>query len=91
MAPEGYTLQGTKCSKETVTYETKVVPKNDKNDYSHIMVEGASKATILDITEVQTKKYSQMAGLDLIVDVADGAKLESNQTSAELRLVPRHK
>ena len=91
MAPEGYTLQGTKCSKETTTYETKVVPKNDKNDYSHIMVEGASKATILSITEVQTKKYSQMAGLDLIVDVADGAKLENNQTAAELRLVPRHK
>jgi hypothetical protein len=91
MAPEGYVLQGTKCSKETVTYETKVVAKSEDNDYSHVMIEGASKATILGIEEVQTKKYFSMKGYDLIVDVADNAKLENNQTTAELRLVPRHK
>ena len=75
---EGYVLQGTKCSKETVTYETKVVAKSEDNDYSHVMIEGASKATILGVEEVQTKKYSSMKGYDLIVDVADNAKLENN-------------
>ncbi len=91
MAPEGYTLQGNKCTKETVTYETKVVPRSADNDYSKVLVPGATKAVIVEVEEVDTKKYSSMKGHDLIVDVEDGAQLVENQTPAELRLVPRNK
>ena len=91
MAPEGYILQGNKCTKETITIETKVVPKNANNDYSNVFIDGASKAEIISIDEVDSKKYSAMNGCDLIVDVADGAQLENNQTEAVLRLIPRNK
>lgn len=91
MAPEGYTLKGDKCTKETVTYETKVVPKNAKNDYSKVLVPGATKAVVVEIKEVDTKKYSSMKDYDLIVDVADNAQLVDNRTDATLRLVPRNK
>lgn len=91
MAPEGYVLKGDQCTKETVTYETKVVPRSPKNDYSKVLVPGATKAVVVEIKEVDTKKYSSMKGYDLIVDVADGTQLVDNRTDATLRLVPRNK
>ena len=89
MAPEGYELNGTECSRETVTIETKVVPKKDNNDYSDVIIEGATKAIIKDVQEVETKKYSSLNGYDLICDVDDAATFTENQCEAELVLKKR--
>ena len=89
MAPEGYELNGTECSRETVTIETKVVPKKDNNDYSDVIIEGATKAIIKDVQEVETKKYSSLNGYDLICDVDDAARFTENQCEAELVLKKR--
>lgn len=89
MAPAGYTLTNGKCTKEVVTRETKVVKRSNNGDYSHVMVEGSSKAVIVGIEEVDTKKYTALNGHDLIVDVADDAELKNGNCEGELVLKRR--
>lgn len=89
MAPTGYVLKDGVCTKEVVTRETKVVPRSETGDYSHILVDGASKATIVSVEEVDTKKYSSLNGHDLIVDVEDSAELKSGTCEGQLVLKKR--
>lgn len=89
MAPAGYVLKNGVCTKEVVTRETKVVKRAENGDYSHIMVDGASKATIVSVEEVDTKKYSSLNGHDLIVDVDDSAELTSGTCEGQLVLKKR--
>ncbi len=89
MAPEGYELKGARCYKTITTTITKVVPKSENGDYSHISVDNADKAVIINIETVSTKKYSTLAGYDLICDVEDGAELTDGYCEAELRLKKR--
>jgi hypothetical protein len=89
MAPQGYVYENGKCTKEVVTRETKVVKRSENGDYSHVMVEGASKATIVSIDEVDTKKYSSLNGYDLIVDVEDNAELVNGTCEGQLVLKKR--
>jgi hypothetical protein len=89
MAPAGYVLENGKCTKEVTTRETKVVKKSENGDYSHVMVEGASKAIIVNVEEVDTKKYSSLNGHDLIVDVEDSAELKNGTCEGQLVLKKR--
>lgn len=89
MAPAGYVLSNGKCTKEVTTRETKVVKRSENGDYSHVMVEGASKAVIVSIEEVDTKKYSSLNGYDLIVDVEDKAELANGTCEGQLVLKKR--
>ncbi len=89
MAPTGYVLKDGICTKEVVTRETKVVPRSETGDYGHILVDGASKATIVSIEEVDTKKYSSLNGHDLIVDVEDSAELKNGTCEGQLVLKKR--
>lgn len=89
MAPAGYVLENGKCTKEVTTRETKVVKKSENGDYSHVMVEGASKAIIVNVEEVDTKKYSSLNGHDLIVDVEDNAELANGTCEGQLVLKKR--
>lgn len=89
MAPAGYVLANGKCTKEVTTRETKVVKRSENGDYSHVMVEGASKAVIVSVQEVDTKKYSSLNGYDLIVDVEDNAELVNGTCEGQLVLKKR--
>lgn len=89
MAPAGYVLENGKCTKEVTTRETKVVKRAENGDYSHVMVEGASKAVIVKVEEVDTKKYSSLNGYDLIVDVEDNAELTNGTCEGQLVLKKR--
>ena len=89
MAPAGYVLENGKCTKEVTTRETKVVKRSESGDYSHVMVEGASKAVIVSVEEVDTKKYSSLSGHDLIVDVEDNAELTNGTCEGQLVLKKR--
>ena len=89
MAPAGYVLENGKCTKEVTTRETKVVKRSENGDYSHVMVEGATKAVIVSIQEVDTKKYSSLNGYDLIVDVEDNAELKNGSCEGQLVLKKR--
>ena len=89
MAPQGYVLENGKCTKEVVTRETKVVKRAENGDYSGVLVEGASKAVIVKVDEVDTKKYSSLNGYDLIVDVEDNAELVNGTCEGELVLKKR--
>ena len=89
MAPAGYVLENGKCTKEVTTRETKVVKRSENGDYSHVMVEGASKAVIVSVEEVDTKKYSSLSGHDLIVDVEDNAELTNGTCEGQLVLKKR--
>ena len=53
------------------------------------MVEGASKAVIVSVEEVDTKKYSSLSGHDLIVDVEDNAELTNGTCEGQLVLKKR--
>ena len=89
MAPAGYVLENGKCTKQVTTRETKVVKKSEDGDYSHVMVEGASKAVIVSVEEVETQKYSSLKGHDLIVDVEDNAELVNGTCEGQLVLKKR--
>ena len=89
MAPAGYVLENGKCTKEVTTRETKVVKRAENGDYSHVMVEGASKAVIVKVEEVDTKKYSSLNGYDLIVYVEDNAELTNGTCEGQLVLKKR--
>lgn len=89
MAPAGYVLSNGKCTKEVTTRETKVVKKVENGDYSGVLVEGASKAVIVSVEEVDTKKYSSLNGHDLIVDVEDNAELTNGTCEGQLVLKKR--
>lgn len=89
MAPAGYVLENGKCTKEVTTRETKIVKRSENGDYSHVMVEGASKAVIVGVEEVDTKKYSSLNGHDLIVDVEDNAELTNGTCEGQLVLKKR--
>lgn len=92
MAPEGYTLQGNKCVKETVKNITKIVEAMDKENYKNIVIDGVTSYKLVDITEVSTKKYSEIASKTLICDVADTPILnEEGRYNAKLVLVPKTK
>ena len=89
LAPAGYVLSNGKCTKEVTTRETKVVKKVENGDYSGVMGEGASKAVIVSVEEVDTKKYSSLNGHDLIVDVEDNAELTNGTCEGQLVLKKR--
>lgn len=89
MAPAGYVLENGKCTREVTTRETKVVKRSEDGDYSHVMVEGASKAVIVSVEEVATQKYSSLKGHDLIVDVEDNAELVNGTCEGQLVLKKR--
>ena len=89
MAPTGYELKNGVCTKEVVTRETKVVKRSENGDYSHVMVEGASKATVVSVEEVDTKKYSSLNNYDLIVDVEDSTELTDGVCEGQLVLKKR--
>jgi hypothetical protein len=89
MAPTGYVLENGKCTKEVTTRETKVVKKSENGDYSHVMVDGASKAVIVSVEEAETKKFSTINGHNLIVDVEDNAELKNGICEGQLVLKKR--
>ena len=92
MAPEGYTLQGNKCVKETVKNVTKIVEAMEDGNYENIAIENVTSYKLVDIKEISTKKYSEIASQTLICDVADTPVLnEEGRYDAKLVLVPKTK
>lgn len=90
MAPEGYTLDGNMCYKESEEEIVKIVPKSTSGDYSGYKLEGLESAELVDVKEVSTQPYSAITDLTLICDVADGTTLnKDNECSATLRLAQR--
>lgn len=91
MAPAGYELEGDIAIRTVTETVVKVVPKSETGDYSNITLEGVRNFEIINIDERQTKQFSEMNDMVLIVDVPDNAVLENNQCVGTLNLVPKNR
>lgn len=87
MAPTGYELNGENAYRTINQSYTQIIEKQD--DYSNIVVNGLDNVNI-EVKEVQSRPFSDIISETLIVDVPDGATLNSNkECTASFRLVPK--
>lgn len=91
MAPAGYVLEGDIAIKTVSETVVKIVPRSETGDYSNITLEGVRNFEIVDVDERQTKQFSEMNDMVLIVDVPDNAVLENNKCTGALNLVPKNR
>ena len=89
MAPAGYSLNGTKATKDEVEIRTVALPANQ--DVSNVSFPGATSWNLADEPQlIHTLPYSVIENSTLICDVPDGASLnDNNQCYGSLDLAPK--